>query len=142
MIFPFSLIYEKDELATFETVMTIYMYWGFTWCNTFPHPPLHILSILEQLLQLHDKVIYNHMVNTLHIQSVGTVLWQLLSTLFTEIMHKDDWLRCMDYLILHFENMVYLLLMPIGIIKALRVTILSMDIDEKIYTMVGSLQGK
>jgi hypothetical protein len=45
MVFPFILTYGCDELAAFESVMTILMWWGHSFHATFPHPPAHITGV-------------------------------------------------------------------------------------------------
>ena len=42
LVFPFVLLFGSDELAAFETAMTVLMWWGHSFHATFPHPPVHI----------------------------------------------------------------------------------------------------
>jgi len=136
LCFPFIVVFDKDQLAAFETVMTVFMYWGHSYCATFPSPPIHLLHVLDELLRLHDKTVHEHMREALHIQSVGAVLWQLLSTLFTEVVGRLDWLALMDFLILHYERAELALLTSVAVVKTLRVSILAMDRGEALFALI------
>ena len=61
LIFPFIIVYDQNELAVFETCMTILMYWGYSWNTLFPNPPLHVTNAIDSILRLHDIVLYNHL---------------------------------------------------------------------------------
>lgn len=98
IVFPFIIVYGLDELAAFETVMTIMMSWGFTWFATYPNPPVHLVDTFNQLLQLHDNKLFSHL-KSIGV-SAGLVSWNILSSLFCEIFNRQDWLRLMDFLFL------------------------------------------
>jgi len=63
MAFPFLLVFTRDDLAVLETLITILMWWGYSWQVTFPNPPVHIVNAIDSLLKLHDPKLHYHMSN-------------------------------------------------------------------------------
>ena len=118
IIFPFLLTYASDEIATFETVLTILNWWGHSWQATWPQPPVHILDTADILLRHHDGRLHTFL-RKMNV-SVGVVCWNMLSTLFTEVLSKSDWLILMDFLFSFVETPEYFYLVPIAIIRATR----------------------
>lgn len=125
MVFPFTVIYSNDEIAALETVMTILMYWGYSWHATHPHPPVHIVDSINKLMKLHDIKLYQHI--TRLDGNVGLMGWTMLSTLFSEICGRRAWLQLMDYLFTFFEDMRNIVLLPVAILRDLRVVLTSCD---------------
>lgn len=95
LVFPFVKMFPTDDLSAFETCMSILLHWAKDWFQTFPHPPLHVLSNFETYLAQKDAPLYNHFV-ALEITS-QIYAWNLLRTGFTEIFSKDEWLRVWDH---------------------------------------------
>ena len=116
LIFPFLLTYSSDEIAAFETVLTILNWWGHSWQATWPQPPVHILDTSDNLMYHHDLRLRSYFRNTK--VSVGVLCWNMLSTLFTEVLGKNDWLILMDFLFSYIETQEYFYLVPIAIIRA------------------------
>jgi hypothetical protein len=102
--------------------MTILMWWGYSWHATFPNPPLHITDGIDQLLKYHDDTLYSHL-RRLSI-SPGLISWAMLSTLFTEILGREDWLKLMDNIFTHFGNSKLVLAVPVAILRAVRTSLL------------------
>jgi hypothetical protein len=140
IVFPFILVFEMDDLAAFEACLTILMNWGYSWSNSYPHPPVHVLEILDQLLLLHDKKLYHHLSSILNI-SVGLLLWQLLSTLFTEVLNKEVWMKSMDFLFLHLTRPEYLLLFTISLLKSFKPALMVMTVEDLVYAYIRSQHG-
>jgi len=139
VIFPFLMVFGSDELAVFETVMTIFMWWGFSWHSTFPHPPVHIMDTFDNLLMHNDAKLYNHFKSTN--TSVGVVCWNMLSSLYTEVLSKSDWLVLMDTLFAHIDNQAYFYLAPIALLRAMRITILGITDATYMIKYFRSQQG-
>lgn len=116
------------------------MWWGHSWHATHPSPPVHITDSLNDLLKYHDSKLYAHINNKLGI-SPGLIAWTMMSTLFTEVLSKSNWLRLMDTLICHFDNSALILLVPIVIMKELKVTLLSTDTSNQVLICCRSQQG-
>ena len=138
LVFPFLMIYNGDELAALETVMTIMMYWGYSWHVTHPNPPVHLIDCFNALLKLHDLKLYQFLTR-LHVVP-GLLAWQMMSTMFTEICSRNAWTSLVDFLFTHFTNSPYLMLVPLAIIKDIKNLIYSVDSDEKIKVIVSSQQ--
>ena len=56
MCFPFVVLYGADEISALETMISIFMYWGFGWYSTYPAEPTHIYKATSNLLERHDKM--------------------------------------------------------------------------------------
>ncbi len=134
MCFPFLLVYNVDEQAALETVMTILMWWGYSWHVTFPNPPVHICDSICVLLKMYDSKLYSHLVS---IDASPAVLgWMMLSTLFTEVLSKSDWLKFMDYIFTNFERIGLSLLAPIAILMNMKDVLLDCQTSESAYLSV------
>ena len=122
LAFPFVIMYNKDELALLETVMTIVLWWGFSWQSMFPNPPIHFLDSMDVILKLYDSTLYNH----LHKidASPGLMCWAIISNMFTEVLGRGDWLKLMDFMFLHFEETSYILMAPVAIMIQLKAKLL------------------
>ena len=48
----------------------------------------------------------------------------MLSTLFTEILNRDNWLILMDYILLNFKQTHIMLFLPVAILRLARVPLL------------------
>lgn len=61
LVFPFTLVFNTDELAALEVCMSVMMWWGHSWHATHPSPPVHILDALDTLLKYQEIKLYNHL---------------------------------------------------------------------------------
>lgn len=138
--FPFTLIYGGDELASLETCITIFMWWGHSWHATHPNPPTHIVDGINNLLKLHDIKLYQHLLQRVQV-SPGLLAWQMMSTLFSEILSRSSWLKLTDYLFTYFERITYFLLVPIAIFKDLKTVLLAADTSNKVLQLVRTQQN-
>jgi hypothetical protein len=138
LVFPFVLVFGNDELAALETVITIMMYWGYSWHVTHPNPPIHFIDTWNQLLKLHEFTIFNHFTKLNIIP--GLYCWTMLSTLFSEICNRNSWLQLMDYLFTNFTNITNIVLLPIAILKDLKAVVLSSDSVNKVATIFHNQQ--
>ena len=59
--------------------------------------------------------------------SPGVVAWSMLSNLFTEVLSRTAWLKMMDYLFCHFEDISLILIAPIVVMRDLKTTLLTCD---------------
>jgi hypothetical protein len=127
LVFPFVVIFGSDELSILEMAMTIMMWWGYSWHATFPNPPLHITDSIDSLLKLHDESLYSH----LHRLGVapGIIGWAMISSLFTEVLGREDWLKLMDFIFTYFEKSALVVTVPVAILRAVRTSLLSAGID-------------
>ena len=139
MAFPFVLVFGADELSALETVMTLFMYWGYSWHATFPHAPAHIVDSFDGILKHSDARLHRHLKN-LNI-APGVLCWGMLSTLFSEICNKEDWLRLMDFMFAHFSRTEFVLLAPVAIMRICRASILAAGHEDHILKFFRSRQG-
>ncbi|KAI4905719.1 hypothetical protein NFI96_013077 [Prochilodus magdalenae] len=106
--FPFVKLFQNNPLICFEVVATVIVNWCQHWFEYFPNPPLNILSMVENVLALHDKELLQHFVNC----GVTSQLyvWPLLETLFSEVLTREEWLKLFDNI---FTNHPSFLLMAV-----------------------------
>jgi hypothetical protein len=113
------LVFKRNDLAAFESVMTVLMWWGHSWNAIFPNPPLQLTNAIFNVVHYFDQSLVRHY--EVHGVSVGLIGWRLLSTLFTEFLSRDDWLPLMDFVFVHFQhqpaNMVFI---PAALIRSAR----------------------
>lgn len=83
------------------------------------------MDAMSEFLLFHDKPLYSHMTKTLD-ANPGLVGWGMISSLFTEVLGKQEWFKIMDFLFVHLENSVLILLLPIAIIREVRSSIMEL----------------
>jgi hypothetical protein len=102
--------------------------WGYSWHATFPHPPAHITDNIDSLLRRFDPRLYSHLQNSG--VSPGLLGWQMLSTMYSEVLSKGTWLKLMDFLLVRFASMEFaVLLAPVAILQALRTALFAADTE-------------
>jgi hypothetical protein len=138
-VFPLVLLFGNDELAALETALTFFLWWGYSWQATFPSPPVHMLDSINLLLQHHDVRLHRHL-SSLGL-SAGIIGWNMISSLFTEILGKEDWLKVMDYLITHIKRPSFFLLTPIAIMRASKEIVMSCTSDAHVIQFFRSQQA-
>ena len=106
--------------------MTILMWWGYSWHATFPNPPIHITSSIDSILKLHDDNLHAHF-RRLGV-SVGLLGWEMLTSMFTEILGRNDWLQLMDYIFTYFGKSSLMVLAPVALLKVMRTSLLAAGI--------------
>lgn len=62
LIFPFIVTFKNDTFTSFEVILTFIINWAQKWFDFYPNPPIEVLDASEDLLSLHDKVLYDHFV--------------------------------------------------------------------------------
>jgi len=138
LVFPFTLLFGSDELSALELSMSILMWWGHSWHATHPSPPVHITDTFDALLKFYDSKLHAHMrrLET----APGLVCWTMLSTLFTEVLSRVQWLRLMDSLFCYFEKPQLVMLVPIVLLKELKGTIMAADTSSQIMLFCRTQQ--
>ena len=134
MCFPFVVLYGADEISALETMISIFMYWGFGWYSTYPAEPTHIYKATSNLLERHDKRLSYHL-EVLEV-SPGELAWAMMSTCFSEVLNALDWLKLMDYLLTRFTTDEAFLLAPVALLRGLRATLLTMDSAKNVAQLV------
>lgn len=123
LAFPFVKLFQRDDLAAFETVLTVLLNWGSSWVETFPHAPLQLMGQAELLLQHHDPELADHL------RRCGVdaqrFAWPMISTAFTEVLAKDEWLVLWDNLVSHADDPSLLLMAVVAYLRTFRTTLLA-----------------
>lgn len=138
-MFPFTLVYNTDELAALETCMSIMMWWGHSWHATHPNPPVHIIDALDTLLKYQDSKLHAHL-KAIKV-APGVLGWAMMSNLFTEVLSRTNWLKLMDTLICHFDQISIILLAPVAIMKELKSVLLTCDTAAQATLLLRSQQN-
>ena len=136
LVFPFTIVFGVDELATLEVVMTILMWWGYSWHATYPQPPVHIVDSIDRVLHLADTKLYNHLSKCQ--APPGVAGWAMVSSLFTEVLSRENWLRLMDHIFLNQSRTAALYVAPVAILIAMRSSLLQLDTPDEIMASVRS----
>ena len=88
-----------DSTAAFETVATLICNWARHWFEMFPHPPLRYLEKFSGLLEYHDPEVAAHM--SRWDGGTSAVGWDLLSSLLTDVLGRQEWLKVWYFMALH-----------------------------------------
>jgi hypothetical protein len=102
LVIPFVKMFNSHNEAAFEAVVTLITNWGYHWFEMFPHPPLAHLARFEQLLQHHDSDLYEHMSHW--DGSCIAPAWDLLSSLMTDVLNRNEWLKVRRCALWHAER--------------------------------------
>jgi hypothetical protein len=102
LVFPFVMVFKSDVLGAFETVMSVLVHWSGDWFETYPHPPIPQLSCVERLLGHHDSELLDDF-KTRGIDS-RQYAWQMMRTLFSQVLTEDEWLVLFDHLFTHSDH--------------------------------------
>ncbi|KAJ3147855.1 TBC1 domain member 31 [Geranomyces michiganensis] len=122
LVFPFVKLYESDMFAGFEIIATVLVNWCQKWWEYDPNPPIECLAIIEDLLEFHDRELLKHFA-TRHVTS-QTYAWTMMRSLFSGVLHKDDWLALWDHF---FSNRPWFMYMfVVAYLKAHRVALLEL----------------
>ena len=130
LCFPFILVFDNDELAALESVMSILMWWGYAWHICHPNPPAQLCDSFDAILLHFDPNLHRHF-RSLEI-SPGLIGWRLTYTLYSEFLPKETWLRLMDFIFTNFECMEIMLLVPVVIMRLCNPSLLCVHSAEHI----------
>lgn len=136
--FPFILIFDNDELAALETVMSILMWWGYSWHTCHPNPPAHLTDSFDAILLHYDPALHKHL-KSLEI-SPGLIGWRLTYSMYSEFLSKETWLRVMDFIFTNFESLELMLLVPVALIRLSSASLLCVYSSEHILRYFSAQQ--
>lgn len=97
LIFPIVKQFGHNEETCFETVATVLFNWAGTWFQEFPRPPMSILAKLEGILTHHEPQISSALSSFKG--GSGKVFWAIMSTLMSEVVSRQDWLKLWDHIV-------------------------------------------
>jgi hypothetical protein len=95
-VFPWVEVMGRDTLVTVEICITLLLNLSQKWMEYFPNPPVECLIFVDALLAYFDPALHHHLHVNAH--SPGHVYaWPLMQTLFSDILHREAWLKVWDY---------------------------------------------
>ncbi|NXO62876.1 TBC31 protein, partial [Phainopepla nitens] len=94
LAFPFVKLFQNNQLICFEVVATVVVNFCQHWFEYFPNPPVNILSMMENVLQHHDKELLQHLIK--YNVTSQVYAWPLLETLLSEVLTREEWLKVFD----------------------------------------------
>ena len=102
IVFPFVMVYKSDMLSSLETVMSVLVNWCGDWFETYPHPPIPQLSAIERILEHHDS----ELLDDFKSRAIDSrqYAWQMMRTLFTQVLTEEEWLSLFDHFFLHSDS--------------------------------------
>ena len=115
--------------------MTLLMWWGHSWHATHPQPPVHIMDCVDSLVHREEPRVHAHLVQKLNI-SPGVLGWVMISTMFTEVFSRQDWLKLMDFMFLHIKKVGSPLLVPVAIMSVQRNHVLQCHTEEDVMQLL------
>ena len=95
MVFPFVKAFKTNEVQAFEAFLTLVNNHARGWFELFPDPPYGHLAEVEAVVKFHDPQVAKRMESVPG--GLQGAVWQLLSTLFTDVTTADEWLRLFDH---------------------------------------------
>ena len=95
MVFPFVKAFKTNEVQAFEAFLTLVNNHARGWFELFPDPPYGHLAEAEAVVKFHDPQVAKRMESVPG--GLQGAVWQLLSTLFTDVTTADEWLRLFDH---------------------------------------------
>ncbi|CAH0480482.1 unnamed protein product [Peronospora belbahrii] len=96
IVYPFVKIFRENDLAAFETSVSIMLHWCGEFLVSLPYPPVFAMHAIEIELARQDAKLYDHF--TQYQVASETYAWSLLETIFTEVLSEDEWMCLWDHL--------------------------------------------
>ena len=123
LVFPFVMVFKSDTLGAFETVMSVLVHWSGDWFETYPHPPIPQLACVERLLGHYDA----ELLEDLKSRAIDSrqYAWQMMRTLFSQVLTEDEWLVLFDHLFTHSDHPTLLLVAIAAYLVYFRSSIMS-----------------
>jgi hypothetical protein len=106
LLFPFVKLFGRDAVLCFEMCAAVLVHWCKGWFDYFPNVPVAIMARLTDALAYVDSELFAHLsaVNDGPREGLTVVVWPLLQTLMTEVLHKDAWLKLWDHLVAFWDE--------------------------------------
>ncbi|KAF0717746.1 Aste57867_2115 [Aphanomyces stellatus] len=102
LVFPFVKVCANNDAVAFEVVLSVLLHWGRDFVLQYPYPPRPQLARLDHVLQERDPQLHAHF--TSHCIPPEEYGWSLVSTAFTEVLGRDDWLCLWDNLFAYWDK--------------------------------------
>lgn len=95
LVYPFVQLYGSDTQSAIEVFMAVLTNWGKEFFSYYPHHPVAILSFLNHTLKSEDLELHQHLEECgVSVENWG---WEVLRSLYTEVLTRNEWLQVMDH---------------------------------------------
>merc|ERR1711871_611928 len=122
MVFPFVHFYGANIIGAFECTASFLMGWCSQWFETYPHPPITLLTTIDRLLDNHDPELrVSLQARELESRQYG---WQMMRSLFTQVLTSREWLALMDCFMVHRDEPGLLIIAVVAYLIYFRAPIL------------------
>ncbi len=140
LVFPFQMLFpeDKDNITVVEIMLSFMMWYGFSWHIAYPDEPILIIESLNDILKLHDMKLHHHF-DRLDV-SVGKIGWRMISTGFSEVLSRSNWLKLFDFLFTNIHIPEYIMLVPIAIMRIVRSSFFHIGTEEHITAYFSNQQ--
>ena len=96
IVFPFVKLFGKsDPVVVFEVLACLLSQFTGEWYEYFPNPPINTLAHFEAVLESAFPKVASHFAESGW--SAVETAWPLLSSLFTDVLTRGEWLKLMDH---------------------------------------------
>ncbi|XP_076751220.1 TBC1 domain family member 31 isoform X2 [Xylocopa sonorina] len=143
LVFPFLMIFQKDQLLGFEMGLTILLNYCQKWFEYHPLPPLNVLGIIENILLRADATLLNVFCERGITSS--EYAWPLLTTAMSEVLCGSEWLILWDHLISYKKPSLLLMTVVAYSICSREIIISSLHTGENIrkyFTRQGHIKAQ
>ena len=108
MVFPFVKIFENDGFSCLEAVMVVIVNYCQKWFEYYPNPPIEMLDLVEDILELHSPDLLSHFVANKITSQIYA--WIPLQNFLSEIFSRDDWCVVWDHLFINKPVFLYFIM--------------------------------
>ncbi|GMF57491.1 unnamed protein product [Phytophthora fragariaefolia] len=102
VVYPFVKIFRENDLAAFESSVSVILHWCADFLISLPYPPVFAMSAIEKELARRDAQLYDHF--TRYQVASEAYAWSLLKTIFTEVLSEDEWMCLWDHLFTYSDT--------------------------------------
>ncbi len=140
LVFPFQMLFpeDKDNITVIEIMISFMMWYGFSWHIAYPDDPILIIESLNDILKLHDTKLHYHF-DRLGV-SAGKIGWRMISTGFSEVLSRSNWLKLFDFLFTNIHTPEYVILVPIAIMRIVRSSFFHISTEDHIIAYFSNQQ--
>ena len=99
ILFPFLKLYEDEPLFVFEMTLKFSFHWGQHLFESYPDPSPTALLLFDKLLCHFSTDLHRFMTE----MNLLDILWSMLTSLYTNVLSRDNWLAVMDHILTYTE---------------------------------------
>ncbi|ORC90409.1 uncharacterized protein TM35_000082070 [Trypanosoma theileri] len=130
IIYPFLQVYDIDTQSVVEVVLIFLINWGQEFFQYYPHHPVALTTLLNQLLRTEDAELYNYLDQRgIMVENWG---WEPLRSLYTDVLSSAVWLQVMDHAF--FNEPLWLFVFHIQWLIHIRGKLMQIDDQQELTT--------